>query len=205
MPSCGSGAGLGDSEKRTRIFGFHLAGEVTSPFTTETGAIALGQTLPLAAEKACFRRPKNLRFRTGHVGRCPRKGGNAMFRTLSLSLLLASSVSLANAQQQVPVDDGGVSGTLTSFEEETTGPPVDIIQVPAGAVCALTAACLFGSSPELSSTQPVEFLIAQGAGCVNYSPGLQISEGEILQCAGPGSCVVTGVLVELTGTSDDKP
>jgi hypothetical protein len=34
-----------------------------------------------------------------------------MFRTLSLSLLLASSVSLANAQQQVPVDDGGVSGT----------------------------------------------------------------------------------------------
>jgi hypothetical protein len=87
-----------------------------------------------------------------------------MFRTLSLSLLLASSVSLANAQQQVPVDDGGVSGTLTSFEEETTGPPVDIIQVPAGAVCALTAACLFGSSPELSSTQPVEFLIAQGAG-----------------------------------------
>jgi hypothetical protein len=129
MPSCGSGAGLGDSEKRTRIFGFHLAGEVTSPFTTETGAIALGQTLPLAAEKACFRRPKNLRFRTGHVGRCPRKGGNAMFRTLSLSLLLASSVSLANAQQQVPVDDGGVSGTLTSFEEETTGPPVDISRV----------------------------------------------------------------------------
>ena len=42
-----------------------------------------------------------------------------MFRTLSLSLLLACSCGLANAQQvpppDIPVDDGGISGTLANL------------------------------------------------------------------------------------------
>ena len=134
-----------------------------------------------------------------------------MFRTLSLSLLLACSCGLANAQddQQVgppiSVDDGGVSGTLTSFDGDTLGPPVDLFTVPEGTDFALTAACLFGSQAELGSTAPEPILIARGNGCVNYYPGLIIIEGETIQCSGPGTCTVTGILVELPGASDEMP
>jgi hypothetical protein len=125
-----------------------------------------------------------------------------MFRTLSLSLLLACSCGLANAQEipEIPVDDGGVSGTLTRFAGESqAGGPVDIFTVPEGSTLLITAACLFGTSPILTSTAPSEFVIAQGAGCVNYSPGLITIEGETLVCGGPGSCLGTGILVEDPG------
>jgi hypothetical protein len=131
-----------------------------------------------------------------------------MFRTLSLSLLLACSCGLANAQQvglppgALPIDDGGLTGTLVSFNGDSLGPPQVIFTVPEGNVFALTAACVFGSSQsELSTGTPSPNLIARGNGCVNYSPGLTIIEGEEFSCAG-AHCVVTGILVELTGAAE---
>jgi hypothetical protein len=126
-----------------------------------------------------------------------------MFRTLSLSLLLACSCGLANAQT---VDDGGVSGELRSFAQDTLGPPVTLFEVPAGNTYALTAACLFGTSAVLSGQ--TFGVIARGAGCVNYSPGLVITEGDQIVCeagAAGALCVVTGILVDQVGASDEKP
>jgi hypothetical protein len=132
-----------------------------------------------------------------------------MFRTLSLSLLLASSVGLANAQQ---VDDGGVSGTLTSASGTSVGNSAKIIfQVPQGNVFALTTAC-FHSNPTLSGSNigfiaegppPVTSggLTISASDCVYYTPGLALKPGEQIICqgggAGGGTCVVTGVLMSV--------
>jgi hypothetical protein len=115
-----------------------------------------------------------------------------MFRTLSLSLLLALSCGLANAQQ---VDDGGVSGTLRSFNVSTLGPPETVLTVPDENVYALTAVCLTTAGGTLSAS---EFgIIARGPGCANYSPGLAIPGGNEITCsggAGGSNCTGTGVL-----------
>jgi hypothetical protein len=130
-----------------------------------------------------------------------------MFRTLSLSLLLASSVGLANAQQ---VDDGGVSGILTSASGTSIGNSATIIfQVPQGNVYALTTVC-FLNNPVLSSSS-MNF-IARGpapvsggpqiSDCTYYTPGLLLKAGEQLICQGGGvsggTCVITGVLMSVS-------
>jgi hypothetical protein len=114
-----------------------------------------------------------------------------MIRTLSLSLLLAFSCSIANAQE---VDDGGVSGTLRSFTVSTLGPPEPVFAVPEENVYALTAVC-FTRTGDLSAS---DFgFIARGPGCANFSPGLAIPGGNEITCTGTAAgvtCVVTGVL-----------
>jgi hypothetical protein len=120
-----------------------------------------------------------------------------MFRTLSLSLLLACSCGLANAQE-VPVTNGGVSGTLTNFRGDPAGgTSVAVLTVPAGNVFALTAACVFGEPDDgnvpLLTTDLGPF-IAEGAGCVNYSPGLMVLEGVTIICqAGDVTTTCEGV------------
>ena len=115
-----------------------------------------------------------------------------MIRTLSLSLLLAFSCSIANAQE---VDDGGVSGTLRSFNVSTLGPPEPVFTVPEENVYALTAVCLSTAGGVLSAS---EFgFIARGPGCANFPPGLAIPGGNEITCTGTAAgvtCVVTGVL-----------
>jgi hypothetical protein len=113
-----------------------------------------------------------------------------MFRTLSLSLLLALSCGFANAQQ---VDDGGVSGTLASASGATPGDPQTIFQVPAENAFALTTVCILRNGEVSGSTFG---LIAQGPGCTTYTPGLALPASEEIMCSGPQSenCIVTGVL-----------
>jgi hypothetical protein len=115
-----------------------------------------------------------------------------MFRTLSLSLLLAFSCSIANAQE---VDDGGVSGTLRSFNVATLGPPEPVFTVPDENVYALTAVCFSTAGGTLSAS---EFgIIARGPGCANFPPGLAIPGGNEITCsggAGGTNCTGTGVL-----------
>jgi hypothetical protein len=127
-----------------------------------------------------------------------------MFRTLSLSLLLACSCGLANAQE-VPVTNGGVSGTLTNFRGDPAGgTSVNVLTVPAGNVFALTTACVFGEPDEGEVpvlTTDLGPFIAEGAGCVNYSPGLIVTEGVTIICqAGEdvtSTCQGVGILVPL--------
>jgi hypothetical protein len=130
------------------------------------------------------------------------RGGAAMFRTLSLSLLLACSCGLANAQE-VPVRNGGVSGTLTNFSGNPEGgTSVDVFTVPEGNVFALTTACVFGSSDEGEPVLTTDSgpIIVQDARCVNYSPGLIVMEGVTIICqAGDvtATCNGVGILVQL--------
>jgi hypothetical protein len=114
-----------------------------------------------------------------------------MFRTMSVSLLLAFSCGLANAQE---VDDGGVSGTLRSFSVSTLGPPEPVFTVPEGNVYALTAVCFSRQGNLDASTFG---FIAEGPGCANYSPGLAVPGGDEITCTGTAAgvaCTVTGVL-----------
>jgi hypothetical protein len=126
-----------------------------------------------------------------------------MFRTLSLSLLLACSCGLANAQE-VPVTNGGVSGILTNFRgDPAEGTSVNVLTVPAGNVFALTAACVFGEPEEGDVpvlTTDLGPFIAEGAGCVNYSPGLIVTEGVTIICQAGDvttTCEGVGILVQL--------
>jgi hypothetical protein len=127
-----------------------------------------------------------------------------MFRTLFLSLLLACSCGLANAQE-VTVRNGGVSGTLTNFRGDPAGgTSVNVLTVPAGNVFALTTACVFGEPDEGEVpvlTTDLGPFIAEGAGCVNYSPGLIVTEGVTIICqAGEdvtSTCQGVGILVPL--------
>jgi hypothetical protein len=127
-----------------------------------------------------------------------------MFRTLSLSLLLACSCGLANAQEvDIPVRNGGVSGTLTNFSGNPEGETsVEVFTVPEGNVFALTTACVFGNSDEGEPVLTIDDgpLIAEGTGCVNYSPGLIVMEGVTIICqAGEvtATCHGVGILVQL--------
>jgi hypothetical protein len=124
-----------------------------------------------------------------------------MFRTLSLLLLLACSCGLANAQE-VRVRNGGVSGTLTNFRgDPASGTSVNVFTVPPGSVFALTTACVFGEPDEGDVpvlTTDLGPFIAEGAGCVNYSPGLMVLENVTIICqAGEVNsiCEVVGILV----------
>jgi hypothetical protein len=143
-----------------------------------------------------------------------------MFRTLSLSLLLACSCGLANAQDgnvndgvpppNFPVDDGGISGTLVTFfggdpslDEDT------VFTVPEGSVLALTTLCVFGEQRIVGGLITPRFFgnfdIALGPGCVNYSPGLVVGDaGTTLVCV-QGVCNGSGILFELPGASDEGP
>jgi hypothetical protein len=120
-----------------------------------------------------------------------------MFRTLSLSLLLACSCGLANAQE-VPVTNGGVSGFLINFRGDPVAETsVPVLTVPAGNVFALTTACVFGDSEDgevpVLTTDFGPF-ISEGAGCVNYSPGLIVLEGVTIICqAGSVNSICEGV------------
>jgi hypothetical protein len=134
-----------------------------------------------------------------------------MFRTLSLSLLLACSCGLANAQDgnvndgvpppDISVDDGGLSGTLvTFFGGDPSVDQTTVFTIPQGSVLALTTMCVFG--PErIVGGLPVprvfsNFDIAQGAGCVNYSPGLVVGgPGTTLVCV-QGACNGSGILFD---------
>jgi hypothetical protein len=82
------------------------------------------------AEKACLSEKAQTYSAKTALWKGPIRGGHAMFRTLSLSLLLACSCGLANAQQvpppDIPVDDGGISGTLTNF---SGGPGPEILRI----------------------------------------------------------------------------
>jgi hypothetical protein len=127
-----------------------------------------------------------------------------MFRTLSLLLLLACSCGLANAQE-VRVRNGGVSGTLTNFRgDPASGTSVNVLTVPAGNVFALTTACVFGEPDEGNVpvlTTDLGPFIAQGAGCVNYSPGLMVLEGVTIICQAGDvttTCEGVGILVPST-------
>jgi hypothetical protein len=128
-----------------------------------------------------------------------------MFRTLSLSLLIACSWGLANAQEvDIRVRKGGVTGTLTNFSGNPEGgTSVEVFTVPEGTAFALTTACVFGEPEEgevpVLTTDSGPF-IAEGTGCVNYSPGLIVLEGVTIICqAGDvtATCEGVGILVQL--------
>jgi hypothetical protein len=149
---------------------------------------------------------RKLQFGNGPMVKGPIRGGAAMFRTLSLSLLLACSCGLANAQDaDIRVRKGGVTGTLTNFSgNPEDGTSVEVFTVPEGTAFALTTACVFGEPEEgevpVLTTDSGPF-ITEGDGCVNYSPGLIVTEGVTIICqAGEDvttTCQGVGILVRL--------
>src|SRR5262245_17638585 len=113
--------------------------------------MAPSQAPALHAEKVCFlgQRARTYSVRTA-LWKDPIRGCDAMFRTLSLSGLLACSCGFANDEESpdIPVQDGGVSETLTrcAGESKEVANPVEIFTVPEGSTLLITAACLFGPS-----------------------------------------------------------
>jgi hypothetical protein len=120
--------------------------------------------------------------------------------TLCLSLLLACSCGLANAQQ---VDNGGVLGNTHKCFQGVGGCDDSYLRSTIREVTfALTTAWLFGAGAEL--TGEIFDLIAEDSGCVAYSPRLAIIEGDNIECAN-GCCVITGVLISQGSATGEKP